>query len=211
MKCPKCDEEMMILCRRDSSGFMGEVYNKCLSCGHMPDAEAPMQAPRSVFRKPRSAVPKTNVHDWRWKTVAATLLASIVLVSVMQIPVPVRVFAAEVPIDPVKNILPYVALVNFSTTNFSLNYTEGQLSLRVTAEHATVTSSNVSQNVTTYYMVLGVVLINYQDAQRTLNMGFASLTMAITIRYQDLIANIDASTYMPLWTALVEKLTGQIP
>jgi hypothetical protein len=211
LKCPKCDEEMMMLCRRDSSGFMDEVYNRCLSCGYMPDAEAPTQAARSVSRRPRSALSKTKLHDWRWKTVAATLLASIVLVSVMQIPVPVRVFAAEVPIDPVKDILPYVVLLNFSTTNFSLNYTEGQVSLRVAADHATVTSSMSDQNVTTYYMALGVVLINYQDAQTTLNMGFASLTMAITVRYQDLVANIDASTYMPLWTALVEKLTGQIP
>jgi hypothetical protein len=129
----------------------------------------------------------------------------------MQIPVPVRVFAAQVSIDPVKDILPYVALVNFSTTQFNLNYTEGQVSLRVTADHATVTSSGTSQNVTTYYMVLGVVLINYQDAKRTLNMGFASLTMAITIRYQELLANIDASTYMPLWTAILQELTGQIP
>jgi hypothetical protein len=177
----------------------------------MPDAEAPMQAPRSVVRKPRSAVPKTNARDWRWKAAAATLLASIVLVSVMQIPVPVRVFAAEVPIDPVKDILPYVTLINFSTTNFSLNYTEGQLSLRVTAEHATVTSSNVSQNVTIYYMVLGAVLISYQDAKRTMNMGFATLTMTIRIRYEELLANIDASTYMPLWTAILEELTGQIP
>jgi hypothetical protein len=126
----------------------------------------------------------------------------------MQIPVPVRVFAAEIPIDPVKDILPYVALINFSTTQFSLNYTEGPVSLRVTADHATVTSSNVSQNVTTYYMALGVVLINYQDANRTLNMGFATLTIAITIRYQELLANIDASTYMPLWTAILDELTS---
>lgn len=209
MKCPKCDEEMMILCRRDSSGFMGEVYHKCLSCGNMPDATPQTQPSRTVNKRPKT-IPRKSLHDWRWKAVAATLLASIVLVSVMQIPVPVRVFAAEVPIDPVKDILPYVALANFSTTQFSLNYTEGQVSLRVKADHATVTSSGTSQNVTTYYMVLGVVLINYQDAKRTLNMGFASLTMAITIRYQELLANIDASTYMPLWTAILQELTGQI-
>jgi len=210
LKCPKCDEEMMILCRRDSSGFMGEVYHKCLSCGNMPDATPQTHPSRTVNKRPKT-IPRTSFHDWRWKAVAATLLASIVLVSVMQIPVPVRVFAAQVSIDPVKDILPYVALVNFSTTQFNLNYTEGQVSLRVTADHATVTSSGTSQNVTTYYMVLGVVLINYQDAKRTLNMGFASLTMAITIRYQELLANIDASTYMPLWTAILQELTGQIP
>ena len=218
MKCPKCEEEMMILCRRDSTGFMDEVYHRCLSCGHIPDAQPSAQTQRAVNKHvkitPRTTPKtsrKTSLHDWRWKAVAATLLASVVLVSVMQIPVPVRVFAAQVPIDPVKNILPYVALVNFSTTNFSLNYTEGQVSLRVAADHATVTSSVSGQNVTTYYMVLGVVLINYKDATRTLNMGFASLTMAITVRYNELLANIDACTYMPLWTAFVEKLTGQIP
>lgn len=201
---------MMTLCRRDSSGFMDEVYYKCLRCGNTPDAEPLMQTRKAVNKRPRHTAGR-GFHDWRWKALTATLLASIVIVSVMQIPVPVRVFAAQVPIDPVKNILPYVSLVNFSITNFNLNYTEGNILLKVYADHATVTSSVTAQNVTTYYMVLGVVLINYKDSTRTMNMGFSSLTMAITVRYNDLLANIDASTYMPLWTAFVEKLTGQIP
>jgi hypothetical protein len=164
-----------------------------------------------VTRTPPWKMPKLKGNKWHWKVATAAILASLVLVSIMQIPVPVRVFATEVSLDPVKDILPYVGLVNFTISQFSLNYTEGQIELHVTADEASIISTETAPNVTTCNCNLAKVLINYQDSQRTMNMGFAALSMTITIRYQDLIAHIDATAYMPLWTAIVRQLTGQTP
>jgi len=201
---------MMILCRRDSSGFLNELYYRCLACGYIPEKDGYTPKAKTLYKQPR-ALPRLRTSNWRWEVATVAILASLALVSVVQIPVPVRVFAAETSIDPVKDILPYINLVNFTISQFSLNYTEGQMALRVSADSASLTSTETAQNVTTCIIILGKVLINYQDAQRTLNMGFASLTMTVTIRFQELIAQIDATSYMPLWTAIINRLTGQIP
>ena len=210
MRCPKCNDDMMILCRRDSSGFLNELYYRCLACGYIPEKEGYTPKAKTPNKQPRT-LPRLRTGNWRWKAATATMLASLVLVSIMQIPVPVRVFAAETSIDPVKDILPYISLVNFTISQFSLNYTEGQMTLRISADYASLTSAETAQNITTCSIILGKVLINYQDAHRTLNMGFASLTMTVTIRYQELIAKIDGTAYLPLWTAITGRLTGQIP
>jgi len=210
LKCPKCNEEMMVLCRRDASDFLNEIYYRCLHCGNIPKEED--YTPKTVIAHIQGwKMPKLKLGNWRLKALTATVLASIVLVLIMQMPVPVQVFAMETSIDPVKDILPYINLVNFTMSYFSLNYTEGQIVLHILADYASITSTQTAQNVTTSSFVLGKVLINYQDSHRTLSMGFASLTLTVTIRYQELMAKIDATAYMPLWTAIVRQLTGQTP
>ena len=208
MKCPKCGNEMMILCRRDSSGFLNEVYYRCLACNYIPGEEEYALKTKTVQKKPRIQ-PKLRTGSWRWQTLTATALAALVLVSVMQIPVPVRVFATETSIDPFKDVLPYVDLINFTMSQFSLNYSEGQITLHISADYARVTATEKTQNVTICNVLLGKVLINYRDETREINMGFASLSLAVTIRYQELIAKIEATAYMPLWTATINHLTGR--
>ncbi|MDH5754276.1 MAG: hypothetical protein OEY95_03595 [Candidatus Bathyarchaeota archaeon] len=208
MKCPKCGNEMMILCRRDSSGFLNEVYYRCLACSYIPREEEYALKTKTAQKKLRIQ-PKLGIVNWRWQIPTATVLAALVLVSVMQIPVPVRVFATETSIDPFKDILPYVDLINFTMSQFSLNYSEGQITLNITADYARVTSTETTQNVTICNVLLGKVLINYRDETRELNMGFASLSLAVTIKYQELIAKIDATVYMPLWTATINQLAGR--
>lgn len=199
---------MMILCRRDSSGFLNEVYYRCLACSYIPREEEYALKTKTAQKKLRIQ-PKLGIVNWRWQTLTATVLAALVLVSVMQIPVPVRVFATETSIDPFKDILPYVDLINFTMSQFSLNYSEGQITLNITADYARVTSTETTQNVTICNVLLGKVLINYRDETRELNMGFASLSLAVTIKYQELIAKIDATVYMPLWTATINQLAGR--
>jgi hypothetical protein len=201
---------MMILCRRDSSGFLNELYYRCLACGYVPEKEGYTPKAKTVHKQPR-ALPKLRTGHWRWEAATVAILASLAMVSVMQIPVPTTVFAAETSMDPVKDILPYINLVNFTMSQFSFNYTEGQMTLRVSADSASLTSTETAENVTTCIIILGKVLVNYQDANRIFNMGFASLTLTVTIRFEELIAQIDGTAYLPLWTAIINRLTGQIP
>lgn len=202
----------MTLCRRDSNGFLNELYYRCLSCGFIPEEKGYEKHAKTAVKQPRTrTMPKLRTGSWPWKALTVTMLASLVLISILQIPVPVTVFAAQTSLDPVKSILPYVGLVNLTLSQFTLNYTMGQTTLRVLSDYASVTSSETGTNVSTCVIILGKVLINYQDSQRILNMGFASLTMTVRIRWQDLVANIDASAYMPLWTAIINQLTGQLP
>lgn len=219
MKCPQCHEEMMILCRRNEEGFMEELYYKCLMCGSTPE-HAPKTQPKMKLTKNSSVGPnklskirhkQPSKNSLPWKIGTATIIATLVLATIMQIPVPTRVLATQVSIDPVKNILPYIGLVNFTITKFSLNYTEGQMQLQVIADYATMSTYETTENVTICKFLLGRVLISYRDAQRTLNMGFTSLTMTITIRYQELLAKIDCTAYMPLWTSIIQRITGNIP
>jgi predicted RNA-binding Zn-ribbon protein involved in translation (DUF1610 family) len=214
MKCPKCGNDvMMVLCRRDSdSGFLNELYYKCLACGYSPKGElwSAKEEKDAHAGKPFSSK-RLMVKNARLKFTAFAAMAIVGLAFVMQIPVPVRVFATEVSIDPVKDILPYISLVNFTLSDFSLNYSEGGYVLQVSAGSASVVSVEDENNVTTCVVNLGKVLITYQDSQRSFNMGFASLAMTIKVMYRELIAKIDASAYMPLWTAIIEKLTGQLP
>lgn len=215
MKCPQCNEEMMILCRRDEEGFMEQLYYKCLICGitSLQALEKYTEGSTRKFltqskRGQKQIIKKSSLP---WKIGTATIIATLVLATVMQIPVPVRVLATEVSVDPVKGILPYIGLVNFTVSSFSLNYTEDQKQLQVTADYARITTYETVENVTTCKALLGKVLINYRDPQRTFNMGFASLTMTVNIKYQELIAKIDFTTYMPLWTAILDKLFGRSP
>jgi ribosomal protein L37E len=212
MKCPRCNEDMMTLCRRDSTGFMNELYYRCLTCGFIPEERSYKHREKNAAKQPRTrSLPKLRNSGWTWKALTIAMLASVVLISIMQIPVPVTVFAAQTSLDPVKQILPYIGLANFTMSQFTLNYTMGQTILRVSSDYASVTCLDTGTNVSTCLIILGKVLINYQDSQRTLSMGFASLTMTVKIRWQDLIANIDATAYMPLWTAIINGLTGQLP
>lgn len=201
---------MMILCRRDSYGFLNELYYKCLACGHIPT-----QSDQTPIRRPSArkslTFPKLRGGNWRWKIGTTTIIATIVLATIMQIPVPVKVFATEFSIDPAKEILPYIGLVNFTISRFSLNYTEGEMLLEISADYASIKSVETAPNVTTCKILLGKVLVNYKDSYRTLNMGFASLTMTLTIRYQELLAKIDGTAYLPLWTAILDYLTGKLP
>jgi len=211
LKCPKCsNDNMMILCRRDSYGFLDELYYKCLVCGHIPTEADRMPARKAATRK-SLAFPKIGGGNWRWKIGTSTIIATIVLATILQIPVPVRVFATEFSIDPAKEILPYIGLVNFTLSDFSLNYTEGEILLEISADYASIKSVETAPNVTTCKILLGKVLVNYKDPYRTLNMGFASLTMTLTIRYQELLAKIDGTAYLPLWTAIIDYLTGKLP
>ncbi|MGB9740236.1 MAG: hypothetical protein ACP5IM_01805 [Candidatus Bathyarchaeia archaeon] len=214
MKCPKCGNDvMMVLCRRDSdSGFLNELYYKCLACGYSPKDESwhakdgkDTHASKPILSK------RLMAKNARLKFMAFAAIAVVGLAFALQIPVPVRVLATEVSLDPVKDILPYVSLVNFTLSDFSLNYSEGGYVLQVFAGSASVVSVEDENNVTTCVVNLGKVLVTYQDSQRSFNMGFASLAMTIKIMYRELIAKIDASTYMPLWTAIIQKLTGQLP
>jgi len=211
LKCPKCNEEMMVLCRRDSSGFLNEIYCRCLHCGNMPKEEDFRPTKTVTAHEQGLKMPKLKLGNWRLKAVTGAVLATLAVALIMQIPVPVQVFAMQTTIAPVKDILPYINLVNFTMSYFSFNYTQGQIVLRILADYASIASTQSAQNVTTSTFVLGKVLVNYQDSQRTLSMGFASLTLTVAIRYQDLVANIDATAYMPLWTAIYKQLTGQTP
>jgi len=210
LKCPKCNEDMMILCRRDSHGFLNELYYKCLACGYIPTENDQTLTRKPISRK-SITFPKMKFGNLRWKIGTTAILATLVLATVMQIPVPVRVFAAETSIDPLKDILPYINLVNFTVSRFSLNYTEGEIILQISADYASIKSTETSPNVTTCNIIIGKVLVNYKDSQRTLNMGFASLNMAVTIKYQELIAKINGTAYLPLWTAILDRLTGKLP
>jgi hypothetical protein len=202
---------MMVLCRRDSSGFLNEIYYRCLHCGNMPKEEDYRPTKTVTAHEQGLKMPKLKLGNWRLKAVTGAVLATLAVALMMQIPVPVQVFAMQTTIAPVKDILPYLNLVNFTMSYFSFNYTQGQIVLRILADFASIASTQSVQNVTTSTFVLGKVLVNYQDSQRTLSMGFASLTLTVAIRYQDLVANIDATAYMPLWTAIYRQLTGQAP
>jgi len=210
LKCPECNEDMWLLCRRDQDGFLNEVYYKCLACGYVP-----AQTGQITAREPKPSKHAFSVGyaggGWKWRIGASAIIATLILATVMQVPVPVKVLATQVSIDPVKDILPYIELVNFTVSKFSLNYTESGIQLQVSADYASITATETAANVTTCKILLGRVLLNYRDTQRTLSMGFASLTMTVTIRYQELLAKIDCSAYMPLWSALIGKLTGSLP
>ena len=210
MKCPKCNEDMWLLCRRDQDGFLNEVYYRCLACGYVPSQTSLIKARKPPITKPASRMGRGD-GSWEWRIGTATIIATLILASVMQIPVPVKVLATQVSIDPLKDILPYIRLVNFTISEFSLNYTDGSIQLQVSADQASIKATETAANVTTYKILLDKVLINYRDTQRTLNMGFASLTMTVTIMYQELLAKIECTAYMPLWSALMGRLTGSLP
>ena len=208
MKCPKCNDEMMVLCRRDSSGFLNELYYRCLSCGFIPEEVTHKPGAKTVGKKTRTPPRLKAYSSYLWNAATATVLAALVLTATMQIPVPVTVFAADTSLDPVKDILPYIKVLNFTITGFSLNYSQDQMSLRLTADSATVKSTETAQNVTTSIIVITKVLVNYTDTKRKVLMGFASLTVTVTIRYEELLAHIDATAILPLWTTIINRLTA---
>jgi hypothetical protein len=208
LKCPKCNDEMMVLCRRDSSGFLNELYYRCLSCGFIPEEVTHKPGAKTVGKKPRTPPRLKAYSSYLWNAATATVLAALVLTATMQIPVPVTVFAADTSLDPVKDILPYIKVLNFTVTGFSLNYSDAQMSLRLTADSATVKSTETAQNVTTSIIVITKVLVNYTDTKRKVLMGFASLTVTVTIRYEELLAHIDATAILPLWTTIINRLTA---
>jgi hypothetical protein len=199
---------MMVLCRRDASEFLNELYYRFLSCGFIPQESNYGPAAKTVRKKPQKPQRVKAPSSYFWNVATATVLAALVLTATMQIPVPVTVFAADTSLDPVKDILPYIKVLNFTVTGFSLNYSEGQMSVRLTADSATVKSTETAQNVTTSIIVITKALVNYTDSKRKVLMGFASLTVTITIRYEELLAHIDATAIMPLWTTIINELTG---
>lgn len=202
---------MMVLCRRNSSGFLNELYYRCLACGFKPEDGSYKPRAKTVSKKSPN-LPKLRAQStFFWNAATATVLATLVLVATMQIPVPATVFATQTSLDPVKDVLPYIRLLNFTMTGFTFNYTEGQMTLRISAYSATVRTTETSQNVTTSKIDLQKVLVNYTDTKRRLMMGFASLTVTLTIRYVELLANIEGTAILPLWTAIINRLNGQIP
>jgi hypothetical protein len=82
------------------------------------------------------------------------------------------------------------------------------MTLIITAASATVKSIETAPNVTTSTIIVQKAMVMYRDSMRTLSMGFASLTLTVTIKYAELLANIDATVILPLWTAIVNRLTG---
>ena len=209
MKCPKCNEEMMAFCRRDSAGFLNDIYYKCLFCDSVSEEKTKADDEQNP-QKQAQGMSKQRISNWQWKAASATILVSLILITIMQIPIPVRVFATESSIDLAEDILPYISLANFTTSKYSLNYTEGQTTLRIWADYASATSTETATNITTCTIVLGNVLANYQDSQKTINIECASLIMTVQIRYQELIANVDVTAYMPLWTLIANMMTGQL-
>lgn len=202
---------MMLLCRRDSYGFMNELYYRCLACGFTPEEGDYATRAENVGKKPSVHSGSKMSGRYFWNVATATVLAALVLAATVQIPVPVTVFAAQTSLDPVKDILPYIKLVNFTINDFTLNYTNSQMTLLISAASATVKTIETAPNVTTSTIVVQKAMVMYHDSMRTLSMGFASLTLTVTIRYAELLANIDATVILPLWTAIVNRLTGQVP
>jgi len=202
---------MMVLCRRDSSGFLNELYYKCLACGFVPEDGSYRPLERTASKKPLTLPMIKAPSRFFWNVATATFLATLVLAATMQIPLPTTVFATETSLDPVKDILPYISLLNFTINGFTLNYTEGQIILHIAADSATIRTTETAQNVTTSIIVVHKALINYQDSKRTINMGFASMTITVTIRYVELLAKIEATAILPLWTTIINLLTGQAP
>ena len=202
---------MMVLCRRNDSGFLNELYYKCLVCGFVPEDEGHRPLERTARKKPQQLLMAKAPSRYFWNVASTTVLATLVLVATMQIPVPTTVFAAETSLDPIKDILPYIRILNFTINGFTLNYTEGQIILRITADSATITTTETAQNVTTSIITVHKALIHYQDSKKALDIGFASMTITVTIRYVELLAKIDATVILPLWTAIMDRLTGQTP
>jgi hypothetical protein len=199
---------MMVLCRRDSSGFLNEFYYRCLECGFKPEDGNYMRSTKIASKKQR-ALPRLRTHNYFWSAATAGVLVILVLTATMQIPIPVKVFAAQTSLDPVKDILPYIRLLNFTTTGFTLNFTEGHVTIHISAYSATVRTTESSQNITTSIIDLTKVVVNYTDSERRIMMGFATLTITLTINYEALLASIDATAILPLWTTIINDLTGQ--
>ena len=203
MRCPKCHEHMTILCRRGPTGFVDEFYEKCLFCGYSPmtdEAESPKEkkvSHRSLLRK--GAV--TNA-------LIATCLIGIILFAVLQIPIPQQVFAFETSAEPYAHVLKAIRVINFTLTRFSLNYSEGQIRLNVSADYISLKSYSVGENVTLYSFVLGSVYIHYRDATRSLDMGLSSLTLNVEVDYTELTIAMEGIANLPLWTAIFERLSG---
>ena len=212
MKCPRCGNDvMMVLCRRErNSGFLNELYYKCLICGYSPErGYQPLQA--DTVSKKLAFPSKLKSKRLPLKFMAFAFAAIVGLAFILQVPVPMRVFATEISVEPFKDILPYISVVNFSISDFNLNYSEGDISLQIFAEYATLVSMEAEPNVTTYVVSMGKVMVSYQDSKRSFNMGFSNMGLTIKIMYKELIAKIDASTFTPLWMAIMQKLTGQPP
>jgi hypothetical protein len=215
LKCPKCNDDMMVLCRKSSSGFLNELYYRCLTCGFTPEDGNYMTRTKSAAKKSSTrghALPKSRAQTYFWNAATATVLATLVLVATMQVPITTTVFATQTSLDPVKDILPYIRLLNFTMPNgFTFNYSEAKMSLRISASSATVVSTESAQNVTTSKIILQKVLLNYTDTKRSLKMGIASLTVYLTIRYEAMIARINGTAVLPLWTAILNRINGQLP
>jgi predicted RNA-binding Zn-ribbon protein involved in translation (DUF1610 family) len=209
LKCPKCNEDMMVLCRRGSSGFFNELYYRCLACGFKPEDGNHMRS-KKIASKKQQVLPRLKTRSYLWNAATAGVLILLVLTATMQIPIPVTVFAAQTSLDPVKDILPYIRLLNFTMTGFTLNYTEGHVVIHISANSATVRTTESSQNITTSTIDLQKVIVNYTDSKRQVKMGFTTLTITLTINYEALLAHIDAIAILPLWTTIINDLTGQL-
>jgi hypothetical protein len=163
-----------------------------------------------ILSKKRQALPRLKTRNYFWSAATAAVLVMLVLTATMQIPIPVTVFAAQTSLDPVKDILPYIRLLNFTMTGFTLNFSEGHVTIHISADSAVVQTTESSQNVTTSVVSLHKVIVNCTDSERQVKMGFATLTVTLTIRYEALLANIDATAILPLWTTIINDLTGQL-
>jgi len=194
---------MTVLCRRSPSGFMDEFYEKCFFCGYTPTLSGTEESSR------RRRIPKFTVGG---KTATNALivlcLTGMLLFAVLQVPVPQRVFAFETSVGSYVQVLQAVRVINFTLTRFSLNYSEGQVKLNVSADYVSLKSSSVGVNVTLYSFVLGSVRIHYRDATKILDMGLSSLTLNVEVNFVELTAAIEGITSLPLWMAIANKLSG---
>jgi hypothetical protein len=187
---------------------MNELYYRCLACGFKPEDGNYVRSAKIATKK-QTALPRLNARSYFWSAATAAVLIMLVLTATMQIPIPVSVFAAQTSLEPVQDILPYIRLLNFTMTNFTLNYTQGHVTIHISAASAIVRTTESSQNITTSTIDLQKVVVNYTDSERRIMMGFATLTITLTINYEALLASIDATAILPLWTAIINDLTGQ--
>ena len=203
LRCPRCHEEMTILCRRGPTGFVDEFYEKCLFCGYSPitdEAKFPKEKKvyhRSLLRKGAA----TNA-------LIVTCLIGIILFAVLQIPIPQRVFAFETSAEPYVHVFKAIRIINFTLSRFSLNYSEGQIRLNVSADYISLESYYIGENVTLYSFILGSVHIHYRDATRSFDMGLSSLTLNVKVDFTELTIAMEGIANLPLWTAIFERLSG---
>ncbi len=191
---------MTVFSRRDSSGFMNELYERCLFCGYTPEqgVEAKLLPQRFTFGGFKN----------KKKIMMAMAVASIALIAILQVPVPVTVFAFETSIEQLKDVLPYITLVNFTLSDFNVNYSQNGQTLNVSASHASVKTIATNDNITTYTMMLNKLLVHYQDNERTLDLGLASMTLTVKVYVDELLAKIEGTTYLPLWSELLRLFAG---
>lgn len=205
MKCPKCNEEMTVLCRRGASGFLDEFYEKCFFCGYEPTLHGQASFRVESRRGFQPGLGKLKRHGIV-NTLMVASLCVVLVFAILQMPVPQTVFAFEAELGPIGEVLKCFNLVNFTISNFSFNYSDGSINLNVLADYMNLESTSVSENVTLYSFTLRKVIIRYADAARKMDMGMSSLTLNVRVNYVELLARIEGIADLPLWTTIANGI-----